>query len=78
VEVPEAPDERVIVGGLIPVETAVVVEVARADKVIVPENPLMLVSITAALVEPPTVTVRLVGFADMVKSPVTVTGIVVV
>jgi hypothetical protein len=75
VEVPEVPGDRVTLTGLIPEEA--VPEVAPADRDIVPENPLMLVNVTAALAELPTTTVRLVGFAEIVKSPVTVTSIVV-
>jgi hypothetical protein len=74
VEVPDVPDDRVTVTGLIPVET--VPEPAPADRVMVPENPLMLVNVIAALAELPIVTVRLDGFAEIVKSPVTVTGTV--
>ena len=77
VEVADVLDDRVTVTGLIPAET-VPVEPAPADRVIVPENPLMLANVTVALAEVPTATVMLEGFAEIVKSPVTVTGTVTI
>jgi hypothetical protein len=74
VEVPEPSTETVTVGGLTEVDTSWLV---LAESETVPENCLMLVTVRVTVAEPPLAIVRLVGAEEMVKSPVTVTEIII-
>jgi hypothetical protein len=74
VEVPDPSTETVRVGGLIEVDTCWLV-LAESDTV--PENCLTLVTVSVTVAEAPLAIVRLVGVEEIVKSPVTVTEIII-